>query len=75
MAAGARGRPDLAAVRSHHPVGNRQAEAGAGSGSTSHRKKYSWWDRLVDEIWGGRIVSESAISARIAAARKKAGLE
>ncbi|MEP2028116.1 MAG: alpha/beta fold hydrolase [Paracoccaceae bacterium] len=30
-------------------------------------------DQLVDEIWGGRIVSESAISARIAAARKAVG--
>ena len=30
-------------------------------------------DQLVDEIWGGRIVSESAISARIAAARQAVG--
>lgn len=30
-------------------------------------------DQLVDSIWGGRIVSESAISARIAAARKAVG--
>jgi len=30
-------------------------------------------DRLVDEVWGGRIVSESAISACIAAARKAVG--
>ncbi|NNE79242.1 MAG: alpha/beta hydrolase [Silicimonas sp.] len=30
-------------------------------------------DQMVDEIWDGRIVSESAISARIAAARKAVG--
>lgn len=30
-------------------------------------------DQLVDEIWGGRIVSDSAISARIAAVRKAVG--
>lgn len=30
-------------------------------------------DQLVEEIWGGRIVSESAISARIAAVRKAVG--
>ena len=30
-------------------------------------------DQLVDEVWGGRIVSESAISACIAAARKVVG--
>jgi len=30
-------------------------------------------DRIVDEIWGGRAVSESAISARIAALRKAVG--
>lgn len=30
-------------------------------------------DQLIDEIWGGRIVSESAISARIAAARQVVG--
>ncbi len=30
-------------------------------------------DQLVEEIWGGRIVSDSAISARIAAARKAVG--
>lgn len=30
-------------------------------------------DELIDVIWGGRIVSESAISARIAAARKAVG--
>ena len=30
-------------------------------------------DRMVEEIWGGRIVSESAISACIAAARKAVG--
>lgn len=30
-------------------------------------------DRMVDEVWGGRIVSESAISACIAAARKAVG--
>jgi DNA-binding winged helix-turn-helix (wHTH) protein len=30
-------------------------------------------DHLIEEIWGGRIVSESAISARIAAARKAVG--
>ncbi|AXI47924.1 hypothetical protein C1J03_19090 [Sulfitobacter sp. SK012] len=30
-------------------------------------------DQLIEEIWGGRIVSESAISARIAAARKAVG--
>lgn len=30
-------------------------------------------DQLIDEIWDGRIVSESAISARIAAARKVIG--
>ncbi len=30
-------------------------------------------DELVDVVWGGRIVSESAISARIAAARKAVG--
>ncbi len=30
-------------------------------------------DQLIDTVWGGRIVSESAISARIAAARKAVG--
>ena len=30
-------------------------------------------DQIVDEIWGGRIVSESSISARINAARKAIG--
>ena len=30
-------------------------------------------DHLIEAIWGGRIVSESAISARIAAARKAVG--
>ena len=30
-------------------------------------------DQIVDEVWSGRIVSESAISARIAAARKAVG--
>lgn len=30
-------------------------------------------DHLIEEIWGGRIVSESAISARIAAVRKAVG--
>ncbi|WP_127560958.1 alpha/beta fold hydrolase [Nioella ostreopsis] len=30
-------------------------------------------EQMVDEIWGGRIVSESAISACIAAARKAVG--
>jgi DNA-binding winged helix-turn-helix (wHTH) protein/alpha-beta hydrolase superfamily lysophospholipase len=30
-------------------------------------------DRLVEEVWGGRIVSESAVSACIAAARKAVG--
>lgn len=30
-------------------------------------------DRLVDEIWGGRIVSEATIAARIAAARRAVG--
>jgi len=30
-------------------------------------------DQLVDEIWGGRIVSESTISARINAARRAVG--
>lgn len=30
-------------------------------------------DEIVDAVWGGRIVSESAISARIAAARKAVG--
>lgn len=30
-------------------------------------------DEMVDVVWGGRIVSESAISARIAAARKAVG--
>ncbi|MGI9366890.1 MAG: alpha/beta fold hydrolase [Rhizobiaceae bacterium] len=30
-------------------------------------------DQLIEEIWGGRIVSESAISARIAATRKVVG--
>ncbi len=30
-------------------------------------------DRMVEEIWGGRIVSESAISACIASARKSVG--
>ena len=30
-------------------------------------------DRLIDEIWGGRIVSDSAISARISAARTAVG--
>ncbi len=30
-------------------------------------------DRMIDEVWGGRIVSESAISACIAAARKAVG--
>ncbi len=30
-------------------------------------------DEIVDEVWGGRIVSESAISARIASARKAVG--
>jgi hypothetical protein len=28
-------------------------------------------DRMVDEVWGGRIVSESAMSACIAAARER----
>lgn len=30
-------------------------------------------DEIVDAVWGGRIVSDSAISARIAAARKAVG--
>ena len=30
-------------------------------------------DEIVEAVWGGRIVSESAISARIAAARKAVG--
>lgn len=30
-------------------------------------------DQMIDEVWDGRIVSESAISARIAAARKAVG--
>jgi len=30
-------------------------------------------DRMVEEVWGGRIVSESAMSACIAAARKAVG--
>lgn len=30
-------------------------------------------DELVDVVWGGRIVSDSAISARIASARKAVG--
>ncbi|MEP3436565.1 MAG: alpha/beta fold hydrolase [Hoeflea sp.] len=30
-------------------------------------------DQIIDEIWGGRIVSESSISARINAARKAVG--
>lgn len=30
-------------------------------------------DEIVDAVWGGRIVSESAISARIAVARKAVG--
>ena len=30
-------------------------------------------DEMIDVVWGGRIVSESAISARIAAARKAIG--
>lgn len=30
-------------------------------------------DQIVDEVWNGRVVSESAISARIAAARKAVG--
>lgn len=30
-------------------------------------------DQIVDQVWKGRIVSESAISARIAAARKAVG--
>lgn len=30
-------------------------------------------DEIVDRVWGGRIVSESAISARIATARKAVG--
>lgn len=30
-------------------------------------------DQIVDKVWNGRIVSESAISARIAAARKAVG--
>jgi DNA-binding winged helix-turn-helix (wHTH) protein len=30
-------------------------------------------DRIIEEVWGGRIVSESAISARIAAVRKAVG--
>lgn len=30
-------------------------------------------DEIVDVVWGGRIVSDSAISARIAAARKAVG--
>ena len=30
-------------------------------------------DEIIDAVWGGRIVSESAISARIAAARKAVG--
>ncbi|MEJ6389548.1 winged helix-turn-helix domain-containing protein [Gymnodinialimonas ulvae] len=30
-------------------------------------------DRMVEEVWGGRIVSESAMSACIASARKAVG--
>ena len=30
-------------------------------------------EQMIDEIWGGRVVSESAISARIAAVRKAVG--
>jgi len=30
-------------------------------------------DEIVDGVWGGRIVSESAMSARISAARKAVG--
>ncbi|MEP1209021.1 MAG: alpha/beta fold hydrolase [Rhizobiaceae bacterium] len=30
-------------------------------------------DRLIDEVWSGRIVSDSAISARISAARRAVG--
>lgn len=30
-------------------------------------------DEIIDHVWGGRIVSESAISARIAATRKAVG--
>ena len=30
-------------------------------------------DRLIEEVWAGRIVSDSAISARISAARKAVG--
>jgi DNA-binding winged helix-turn-helix (wHTH) protein len=30
-------------------------------------------DEIIDRVWGGRIVSESAISARISAARKAVG--
>jgi DNA-binding winged helix-turn-helix (wHTH) protein/predicted esterase len=30
-------------------------------------------DEIIDRVWGGRIVSESAISARIATARKAVG--
>ena len=30
-------------------------------------------DEIIDVVWGGRIVSESAISARVAAARKALG--
>ena len=30
-------------------------------------------DQMVDEIWNGRIVSESAISARVAAVRRAVG--
>ena len=32
-------------------------------------------DEIVERVWGGRIVSESAISARIAAARKAVGCD
>ena len=30
-------------------------------------------DEIIEGVWGGRIVSESAISARIASARKAVG--
>lgn len=31
------------------------------------------WDEMIDTVWGGRIVSESTISARISAARTAVG--
>jgi len=38
-----------------------------------HRERIVSQDELLEAIWGGRIVSDSAISARISAARSAIG--